>query len=74
MMRVSTHTQTWREELSVEIGDEFLILCIEEAGPCNDIAWQAHAHDLKHRFEDEQGQMHKVRVLAVRRQVLSEGR
>lgn len=50
-------TEARREEGDVEIGDKFLHLGPEAAVSGNDVSRRAHAHDLEHRFEDQEREM-----------------
>jgi hypothetical protein len=59
-------TQTRRKQLGIEICDEFLVFGVKHAHARDDVARQTNAHDLQHRFEDEEGEVGEVRVRAVR--------
>jgi len=60
------HTKTRCEQLRVQVGKELLVLGIELAHPCDNVAWQAHADDFHNRLEDQQGEVGEIRVRAVR--------
>ncbi len=63
---VGALTQTGCEQLRVEVGKEFLALCVELTHPCNDVSWRTHADDFHDSLEDEKSEVGKVWVRAVR--------
>lgn len=58
-------TEARREQLCVEVGQEFLALCIKLAHSRDNVARQADAHDLHDGLENEQRQIGEVGVRAV---------
>lgn len=66
MLEARERTQAGCEQLRVEIGQELLVLCIELAHSCDNIARQADADDLQDGLENEQCQVGKIRMRAVR--------
>lgn len=58
-------TKTWSEQLGVEVRQELLVLCIELAHSGDDVAGQAHAHNLHDSLKDEQREIGEVGMRAV---------
>lgn len=48
------HTQAWREEVDIEVREKLLLVGVELAESCNNVARQTDADDFEHSFEDEQ--------------------
>lgn len=65
-------TQTRREQLCVEVGQELLALGIELAHSCDDVSRRTHAHHLHDSLEHQQREVCEVGVRAVRRLVLED--
>lgn len=53
-------TQTWREEHHIQIRHKLLLLRIEHALSCDDIARHADADDLQDGLEDEENEVAKI--------------
>lgn len=66
-------TQTWGEELRVEIRNELLSVGVEHAHSRHDVPRQTDADDLHDGLEDEQSEIGEVGVRAVRRWFVAEG-
>jgi hypothetical protein len=58
-------TQAGCKQLGVEVRQELLVIRIELAHSCDDVAGQTDAYDLHDRLEDQQGEVRKVGVRGV---------
>lgn len=55
-------TEAWSEQNNVEVGSEFLHLCIEHALAGDNVSWKADTNDLHYGFKDKEDQVAQWRV------------